>query len=1027
MAKTKAPSGMTLTRENGKFTGKWKIADKDYRDGQAAQYRLGKGKWQNLSIGTGTTSKAFTVDKSKYYPTAGKSTLKWVDIRVRGNRAAYTEKNVRIDPTVSDWTKKTFNFNKPKKPSIKVNVGTWPQTTFEWNVDTDKANSYWFTDVQIQSVLVKDSNVTDGAKVNWNSTVGTKYDRTGSATGSLAITEDSGQLNDGHSYTRWIRIRSRGVAGASEWRYAKHVYALPNQAIITDWQVTRKEEENGYLAKIWYNSPYSAARPIKEIETQYAIAVPDLGLECPDGASWQTGSKALVKDKTGGAVFSIDSLLAADQCLFVRVNVVYDDKTTYGNPVMVDSGILAAPSGLTVQTDPQQYTATITATNNSAVQDSFLVVKYLSAEDPDGFDIGIIPHGQTSVTVQCPQWDSQQAIVFAVYAVVGTYEETVREDGVTSYAVTPVMESAVVRSGGTVPVAPDNVSVQLTDIAGTIRVIWDWSWQDADAAELSWADHADAWESTDEPDTYTVTRLRQSAWNISGLQTGKKWFVRVRLIQTDGEKQTFGAYSDTMTINLSSAPVAPVISLSESVITEEGTITASWIYTSTDGTGQAFAEIAEVTEDSGAAVYETIAQTLSAQNVTITAADQGWIAGETHSLAVRVVSASGESSEWSAAVALYVADPITCTIAQTSLVEVTESTTDEEGETITWTVNALTEMPLTVTVEGAGTAGITSLIIERADTYSVDRPDESNFTGYEGEAVAVYSQTGEDQITITQEELTGALDDGANYRLIVTVNDDLGQSAMESIEFSVLWAHQAEAPSASVLMDAENMIARLTPIAPAGAAADDVCDIYRLSVDKPELIYESATFGTEYVDPFPTLGDFGGHRFVTRTANGDYITTEEQFAWYDTGVDQGDVLESEYNIIEFGTGRALIRYNIDLQSDWEKDFEETKYLGGSVQGDWNNGVSRSGSINGVAVRTQDQDLITTMRRLAVWPGICHVRTKEGSSFPADVQVSESVSVSDGHKISAFTLNITKVDAEELDGLTFAEWQETQGE
>lgn len=1030
MAKTAAPSGLTLTRSNNWFAAKWKIAAKNYGDGQGAQYRLGNGKWQKLSIGKTTTTKSFSVTMADWYPYAGKKTLPSVSFRVQGNQSSYRSGRKTINPSVSNWSTKTFTFKAPRVPSVEVEIGTWPQVSFKWTVSTDKADVYWFTDAEYQSVLVQDSNITDGAQIDWDSAVGQRYTGTGGTSNTVTITEDSGQLNDGHSYTRWLRVRSRGVAGASAWRYAKHVYALPNQPVITNWEVTNNAEANGYTCKVWFNSPFDASRPIAQVETQYALAVPDAGMVCPDGASWQTGSTALAKDGTGGAVFSIDSLLSANQCLFVRVNATYDGKTTYGSPVMVDSGVLSDPSGLSVQTNASQYTATVTATNNSAVADSFLVVRYYSADEPNGFDIGIIPHGQTSVIVQCPQWTSTDAIVFGVYAVVGEYEATVREDGVSSYAVTPVMQSAnVVKSGGSVPVAPANVSASQTKIPGTIRVVWDWSWGEADSAEISWADHDDAWESTDEPSTYKITRMHASAWNISGLDTGKKWYVRVRLISSAGDAETYGAYSDTVELDLSSAPTVPVMALSDAVITEGGTVTATWAYSTTDGTPQAFAEVAEVTTSGGQAVYTPIAQTETAQYVTLDAEELGWSSGEIHRIAVRVVSGSGRMSDgWSDSVAVLIANPLTCTIASTSLQQVTMESTDEDDQPVSYTVTALTEMPLTATITGAGDSGTTTLIIERAAAYHVDRPDETDYNGFEGETIAILSQVGEAPFTVELTDLIGHLDDSAEYRLIATVQDGLGQSAQASIDFTVVWNHQAIVPNATVLIDQEYLVAVVTPIAPEGVVlASDTCDIYRLSVDKPELIYVGAEFGTPYVDPFPTIGEYGGHRFVFRTENGDYITADEQFAWLDTGEDENDILETPYNIIEFGTGRALIEYNVDVSNSWTKDFKETQYLGGSVQGDWNPAVSRTGSVNTVAVRTQDQDLIETMRRLAVWPGICHVRTKEGSSYPADVQVSETVSISKGHKISDFSLKITRVDQEALDGLTFAEWQETQQE
>lgn len=1005
MAKTNRPSGLTISRSGGIFTAKWKIGDSNYSGGQACQYRYNAGTWAGRAVTPTATSNAITLSTSSFWPTAGKGKLTQLSYRVKGRATNKTD---------SDWSTAVFNLAKPNKPKVTATVGTWPRMTFAWTVATSNTDNKWFTDVQYRSILVKDSTETDGSKLDWTTSEAAMIYNTGGASGSINVTDDSSQLGDGHSYTRWFKVRARGPAGASAWTYAKHVYALPLQATITDYEVTANNSANGYTAQVWYTSPKNAARPIENIKVQYSKAVPDAGMVCPSGASWSDGATVIPKDTTGGASFSIDSLLSADQCLFVRVNTVYDGRTTYGSPVLVDVGKLSTPSGLSVVTDSTQYTATVTATNNSAVADSFLAIRYYTQTRPDGVDIGVIPHGQTSAVVQCTPWDSTDNIRFGVYAVVGDY---------TTYWVNPLMTSDVITTGGTVPAAPSNVSVSPTTIPGTIRVNWAWSWGSATSAEISWADHEDAWESTDEPSTYVISNMRASSWNISGLDTGVTWYVRVRLLAGEGNTLTYGAYSDIASIDLSSAPAIPVLTLSESVITAEGSVTATWAYSTTDGTGQAFAEVAEAVTSQGVTTYTTLERVETAQHVTISAADVGWNSGETHYIAVRVTSASGKMSDgWSAAVPVLVAEPLTCTITDTSLEDITIQY-DDEGTTVSVTVTALTEMPLTATIEGAGGEGITTLIIERAAAYHVDQPDETSFNGYEGETVAIYTQTGEDEITITLDDLIGSLDDSAAYRLVATVQDEYGQSASDSIDFEVHWEHQAAIPDAYVQIDEEYMVAVMTPIAPTGAAATDVCDIYRLSADKPQLIYKGATFGEDYVDPFPTIGEHGGHRFVTRTAEGDYITEDNTFAWFD----DAKTLEADYNLIEFGDGRVELRYNIDLSSDWQKDFKQTTYLGGSVQGDWNKAVTRSGNITAAVVAADDPELIESMRRLAAYPGICHIRTKDGSSFAADVQVSETYAQNTAHKIANFALKITRVDQQTLEGMTLAEWEELHEE
>ena len=993
---TKKPTGLSFKRNGNKLTVTWKIGDKDYGSGQAFQYRINNGKWTAVAVGTGTTGKTIAIDLSNYYPNTWRH-LDVIHVRIRGKRRPHDGKT----PTVSEWATKDYLPQLPNKPKLTAEFSSSENNacTFTYSVDSSASAARWYTNVQRQTVLVEASNVTAGANIKgWRD-----------YTGPAHITEDSSTINRGISYTRWFRVRARGPKGFTAWTYAKHIYAVPFQTKDVEASANQTDA-GGYLCTATWKTPRDASHPVDAINVQYTFVTPETGMTCPDGASWTDAQTLAYKDGSDAAAFSIDNVVGTDQCLFVRINTVHDRNTTYGQATLAAVGALATPTGLSVSIDQSTHRATVTATNASQVLDSFLVVRYRTAEDPDGFNIGIIPHGQTSVTVQCPAFSAASDVHFSVFAAVGTYTATTRADGTTSYAVETVMESSALEYGGSIPAAPSNVILSQTATAGTIRVVFDWAWTEATSAELSWADHEDAWESTDEPDTYMIANTHASAWNISGLETGKVWYVRVRLASGSGDSETFGAYSETVSIDLSSAPSIPILTLSSAVITEGGSFVASWAFTSTDGTGQASAEVAEVV----GSTYSVLAEVGGAQNVSIDGA--GWQSGESHLLAVRVTSESGKQSAWSDAVAVTVAEPLEITIASTSLVEQTE-TVDGESRTVL----ALTEMPLEVTVTGAGEGGTTRIVIERAEDYHIDRPDESTFNGFSGETIAIYTQTGEAPMTISNDDLIGHLDDGASYRLIATIQDGLGQSAEVAQDFEVHWTHQALAPTASVSMDNTNMVAQLTPTAPTGAANTDVCDIYRLSADRPALIYPNAEFGMTYVDPYPTLGEMGGYRFVLRTANGDYVTAEDTLAWTDVSAS----LDTPENIIDFGTGRALLEFNTDLSHSWSKDFKETKYLGGSIQGDWNPAVSRTGTINTV-VTADNTETIEIMRRLATYAGICHVRTKDGSSYAADVQVSESYAQDNAHRIVSFNLSITRIDPDGYDGMTLAEWEAANG-
>lgn len=1028
---TKKPTGLTIKRSGNMYVFEWKIADSNYGDGQRVEYRFGNGKWESLGAGARTTKKSTAINPTEYFPYTKKK-IKKVEFRVRGKRTHETKDNVRTDYNWSDWSTKTFTIKKPNKPTAKATLSNDYSnvTTFSWSVKASDSGERIFRRVKYQTVTVLNSNETDGSKVEWKDADTGTYTTT---SGSRTLTNDSPLADE--SITRWVRFRSEGEAGVSEWTYVKHVYARPFQAKITSANAI-ETTAGGLQIEVKWKATNNAAHPIDSTAVRYSIVTPDADLAFPNGGSW---TNANVSKDTGGAdaaAFSLDEQLSDDQCLYVQVNTRHDAQfesgTTYGKPELTMVGNLKNPSGLGVVTDDTTYQATVSATNESAVVDAFLVVVYKTASNPEDVrTVGIIPRGETSVNVQCPDWSGETGISFGVYAAVGTATQVDTDDGTDSYAVSYKMRSAdIIWDGGSVPVAPTNVRLERTDIAGTIRVIWDWTWQEADVAELSWADHPDAWESTSEPSTYRVSTIHASQWNISGLDTGKTWYVRVRLVDVASDTETASAWSEMQFIDLSSAPRIPVLVLSDGVIPADGQVTASWEYASTDGTGQAYAEVAQVTVEEGNIVYTPIAQAQTEQHVTIDAQVAGWESGNSYMLAVRVVSASGKASEgWSDPVSVIVAEPITIEISDSSLEEV--SIVEDEG---TREILALTEMPLTLTVEGAGEGGQTTVVIERAEPYYMDRPDEDVFEGHEGETIIIVTQTGEDEITIDRDDLVGSFDDGATYRIIATVQDGLGQSATEELEFEVRWSVQALIPTAGVSI--EGTIAKITGYRPsttsqvgiAMAGASEVsgttdgdnylCDIYRLSADKPELIVEDGDFWQTYVDPYPAIGENGGYRVVCKTINGDYITANNFPAWVDVNIG----LESDFHIIDFDGRRVMLYYNVEVNNDFKKDFKQTKYLGGSVQGDWNAGINRSASIGAVAITLVEQDMIQTMRDLASYTGICHVRTREGSSYAADVQVSESRSYNTGHMVVTFSLAITRVDGQGLDGMTLEQWE-----
>lgn len=876
---------------------------------------------------------------------------------------------------------------------------------------------------------------------------------------------------------------------------------------------------------------YRAITDGKATEQIIAIVphgVESMTIQCPNfdiPDEWSLGAFAFVGDY-GVYALTSDTEIVPEKKYFTRTGNEEQTATPIespsGNPH--DQGYYEKLDDLYFITDDTYVKEEKTYYTLSA----FVPYEYTLVESPVVEDLGLyyelVPNASTDVTYTAGSF----TLTYSVYEI--PYIK---------------MRSVTTWQGGDIPRAPSKV-MAVSPREGVALVTWDWAWKSADIAEISWSNHDDAWESTDQPEVYRITNAHAAKWSIYGLETGVTWYIRVRLIKLTSGGENPGPWSSIDTnssLDMASAPNAPILTCSKRSVTHDDSFTISWEYKSTDGTDQKDAVLVSVSlSNSGEIIYgqEILTNIGTSRSVDLIPDNiQGWESGNKYGFALKVISESEKHSEWSDPEFIAIAEPLVCSIVSDSFVKrelfvsaatdseivlgseyhsltgtavespdvidlpiyyelsdgvytLTEDGAIDETKTyytvtssgvfsvnpvsnpvtadiltyyefingvytktedvevdpnkIYYTVsgstaqtisgldgyynkaelNILKKMPIELSASVSG--GLdntyhTIVSIERATSYFVERPDETTYSGYEGETV--YSDDAENPsaIRIEQSSLIGYLDDTAGYILTVRVYDELDQVAEDSILFFVSWEHQASIPGAIVEFDPEYSVMKITPtIDQTKYEEGDTFDIYRLSVDKPTLIVKGGTFGQTYVDPFPTIGRFGGHRVVTITANGDFISNDEDddMAWIDLDEEDGDIFETEFPIINYGEGTYEILYNVDLSTQWNKDFRETRYLGGHIQGDWNAGVSRTATINSVTLRDTDEDTIRAFRRLAEYEGLCHIRTLDGSNYYADVQVSETIP-SDDNPLNTYSFNVTRVDSDGYDGIELSEW------
>lgn len=1021
---TKPPSGLSITRDGNSFKCDWKISDGDYSEGQGFAHYIGNwdGKWIHSNIGTTTTSKTVSFSINNFYPYTNR-VMNYFKFTVRGNRAGYTENGGQtwFSPGWSPWTEKQFDIAIPNKPkdvtftpdSELANVGS-----FSWKVETDSNSRRIFTRVQWQSSLVKGIGQPKWSSRDLDFRTGTSS----SSEGSYTVTESlSPTMNQ--TYTRWFRIRSQGPRGDSSWAVAKHVWAIPNKPWYTGGDAVTDTRNLSTNITVQFNVNQSGGeKPVSSVDVEYSFATPDSNLAFPESGTWTTGTTVRdTADPRQTVQFNVDEVLQHDQCLYVRVCSKYDRQVTYGNIILFKKGQLKSPSINNIDVNLESSIANISATNTSSVPDSFLAIYYTDSLNRARV-IGIIPPGQSSVSsLPFPYNPDAADPYFSIRACQGSYSVERVDRGVTYYKLNTAMVSPVVTQGGAIPKVP-TIVVEDADVENVAFVQWSWTWNLAEGITISWSDDPHAWESIDSPETHDVKRIDSSVLYVTGLDISKTYYFRARFFNET--LNSISEWSDPIEFVPSSIPDSPTLSLSSNLIFVDGTVEANWTYSSEDGLPQGGFQFAVVTLDSDGNIDTVVPCFMAPYSVTSKTIWKYSLdfyspmpPGTTVNLAVRVKSQTTNPmverwSDWSNVVSLTCVYPMTIEIADTSLVE----TTVESNTYLT-----LDEMPLSVTVTGAGEGGVTSVYILRAADYHVDRPDETDFDGYEGEIIAYRTQVGEAEMVFNLKDLYGSFDDGAAYVMRAVVNDSYGQTAETSLRFEVAWAHQPEVPEVTVNCYTQSMASTISVSEPRSYVSGDTFDVYRLSSDDPELIIQNGEYDTTYVDPYPAFNNGSGYRIVNKTASGDYITSANTFAWTDI---YNPFIQYYRLVIDFSGNRVVLPYNLTFDNTWTKDFKRTEYLGGSVIGDWNPQVTKDISVSTVLIPDQDEVSIELARRLAEYPGVCHVRTPQGNSFSADVQLTESITY-DG-LIYDYTLEIKKVDGQSLDGVTLEDWESDHG-
>jgi len=1097
--KTKTPSksGLSIARKNNNFVLTWTPC-KDCEDQDVKVY-VNNECVHTEDLGASTKKYTYTINRSNFFPNKVTQTvIEYVNGQGRAStkqfegpklkEVAFRLRQKQKKKKTSEYSdQKEFTIKAPNEPKYVLPAQDSNNNnvfTYSWEKDDDDGDystgHVMFTRYRWETCLVPESESADWdlAKSQKITTIDPENhsrsenqnsygNLSADAIKQVIIVEKEADITA--KKRRYFRVRAIGPRGQSSWRNSSHhLGGYKEVKVPTNSTSYTGTDSTGTSAII--NLDLGTGYADDSIQVQYAITTPKVNtttdsennvvhssLALPDGFdSWTTYETYAGTGKKDKITLDVPQQVADNEVLFVRVNRIHDNITTYGSPTLMNNRkknvqsptkddptnvktvnnhvvySLSSPTLEGVVIAENSHTVTVSVNNTSGITGSFIAV-YQSVNNIDKV-IGVISSNQSSGAFP-GEWGEEDDPKFGIQCLVADYSPINRAaEGATFY---DVGSNVLMTSGGIiwqaelVSKAPILKSLTKVDNS-TAYISWDWNWSQADSVEISWSDNRLMWQATEDPSTYVLTNTREGERYVTGLSAGTYYF-RLRFIRTTGDTVIYGKYSEIAELQMAEGPTTPTLTLSDEdgIVAPDQEVTVYWKYQSNDGTSQSFARLGEAQNTSSPWNYTEIDSlwTNTDNFIKLTPSALGWAEGSTHRIGVTLMSESGKSSKegWS--------EPVMITVANRPSISVTNLSgiipNNNANEAYDYKLVAL---PITCTVSGFGGEGYCSVTIERTEAFDISRPDDTHTIGHAGETVYAETYYSDEEgvtsseVAVTLDKLIGHLDDGAQYLMRIVITDKYGQTDEAKYPFTVVWNDHAQMPAATITIDQVNDIALITPTAQS-VGTGDYCQIYRMSADKPQLVLDHGTFGTQYVDIYPTYGRFGGYRIVYVTKNGDYKTAGNLLAMTEyskTGNDEDIQQYDKFMVsIEFDNNVVEFPGNISMNHSWAKDFQTTRYLGGSIQGDWNPGAIRTGTINGTIPVDYEPEAMYGLRLLADYAGICHIRTPEGSNFYGDIQVRDDREEKWTTRISKISLNYTKVDGAEDQLMTYAEWQARQ--
>lgn len=535
----------------------------------------------------------------------------------------------------------------------------------------------------------------------------------------------------------------------------------------------------------------------------------------------------------------------------------------------------------------------------------------------------------------------------------------------------------------TVPDSVTNVTCRAAS-RSSVRVSWDAS-DSATSYEVEYATSESYFDSSSEPHSLTVT---DTTAYVTGLETGKEWFFRVRAVNENGNS----GWSNVVSTVIGTPPEAPTTwSLTTTVIVGE-LIYLYWVHNCEDGSHMTESEIKLIVngDERIITVDGTVTDEEQDEPIYQYSFDSlNYDEGAEILWSVRTKGILDEYGPWSVqrTINLYAPPALSLSISaddegviNTLPIDISTSAWPESQTPISYNVTIISD----TTYDSEDVIGNPIIVSAGSEVYSkVFNSSDRNFA-----------------LSLSAGDLM--LKNDQTYTLNVIVSMNSGLTAEATTKFTVKWEVYEYYPDAGISIDYGSLSAYITPICI--GYSGDLVDGVTLSVYRREANGRFTEIGTNIInsgvdtvtDPHPAL-DYARYRIVARneaTGNVNYEDIPGYPVKEPSIVIQWDEIWSEFNYLNedgsenFPWSGSMIRlpYNVDITEKYDPDVSLIEYIGrehpvsyyGTQRGEtatWSTDIDK-----------QDVETIYALRRLAAWRGDVYVREPSGTGYWAHVKV-----------------------------------------